>query len=122
MRKKRFGYGCIFMSALLVIKCGVSGGLQLPRQMIPPPDTLNYVHVSTIGGDRDKTIPSPGRSPKQPLPGMGLHGSLRGRQVCPEFISFYQGFGRISLQERLFSCRPLPKRGNVCDIPSAPNR
>ena len=39
--------------------------------------------VSTIGGGGDMTIPSPGRSPKQPLPGIGLHDPLHGRQACP---------------------------------------
>ena len=33
---------------------------------------------STISGGGDTTIPSPRRSPKQPLPGIGLHG----RQAC----------------------------------------
>ena len=40
---------------------------------------------STIGEGGDKTIPSPGRSPKQPLPGIGLHDPLHGRQARPEF-------------------------------------
>ena len=30
----------------------------------------------------------PGRSPKQPLPGIGLHAPLHGRQASPEFNSF----------------------------------
>ena len=50
---------------------------------------------STIGEGRDATILSPGRSPKQPLPGIGLHDPLHGRQACPEFIAFDQGFGQI---------------------------
>ena len=37
------------------------------------------VSVSTIEGGGDTTIPSPGRSPKHPLPGIGLHDSLHGR-------------------------------------------
>ena len=40
---------------------------------------------STIGGRRDMTIPSPGWSPKQPLPGRGVRDHLHGRQACPEF-------------------------------------
>ena len=66
----------------------------------------------------DTTIPSPGRSPKQTLPGIGLHDPLHGRQACPEFNSFYQGVGQICPREGLFLCRPLPKRGNNCDIPA----
>ena len=45
--------------------------------------------VSTIGGGRDTTIPSPGRSPKQPLSGIGLHVPPHGRQACSEFNSFH---------------------------------
>ena len=50
---------------------------------------------STIGEGGDITISSPGRSPKQPLPGIGLHDSLHGRQACPEFIASDQGVGQI---------------------------
>ena len=32
-----------------------------------------------------------GRSPKQPLPRIGLHDPLHGRQACPELNSFNQG-------------------------------
>ena len=44
-----------------------------------------YVSVSTIGGGGDTTIVSPGRSPKQPIPGIGLHDPLHGRQACSKF-------------------------------------
>ena len=50
---------------------------------------------STIGEGGDTTILSPGRSTKQPLPGMRLHDPLHGRQACPEFIAFDQGVGQI---------------------------
>ena len=33
----------------------------------------------------------PGRSPKNHLPGIGLHDPLHGRQACPEIDSFHQG-------------------------------
>ena len=33
-------------------------------------------------------ISSPGRSPKYPLPGIGLHDLLRGRQIVPNSIYF----------------------------------
>ena len=39
------------------------------------------------------TISSPVGSSKQPLPGIGLHDPLHGRQACPEFIAFDQGVG-----------------------------
>ena len=77
---------------------------------------------STIGGGGDSTIPSPRWSSKQPLPGIGLHDPLHDRQAYPEFASFHQGVGQICPREGLFSCRPLPKRGQICDIPDPPNR
>ena len=82
--------------------------------------TIHYASssVSTIGGGGDSTIFSPGRLPKQPLPGIGLHDPLHGRQACPEFNSYLQRVGQISLQEGLFLCRPLPKRGQMCDTPA----
>ena len=46
---------------------------------------------STIGEGGDTTVSSPGRLPKQPLPGMRLHDPLHGRQDSPEFIAFDQG-------------------------------
>ena len=52
--------------------------------------------VSTIAEGGDTTIPSPVRSPKQPLPGIGLHDPLHGRQACPEFSLFHQRVGQIS--------------------------
>ena len=65
-------------------------------------------------------IPSPGRSPKQPLPGIGLHDPLHGREACPEFNSFNQRVGQIYSREGLFSYRLFPKRGRVCYIPAPP--
>ena len=75
------------------------------------------------GGRRgDATISSPGWASKQPLPGIGLHDPLHDRQAYPEFTSFHQGVGQIFPRGGLFSCRPLPKRGQICDIPDPPNR
>ena len=73
-----------------------------------------------LGAGGGTTIPSPGRSPKQLLPGIGLHDLLHGRQACPDFTSFHQGISQISPREGLFSCHPLPKRGQICDIPARP--
>ena len=63
----------------------------------------------------------PRRSPKQPLPGIGLHDPLHGRQACPEFVAFDQGVDQICPRYGLFSCRFLPKRGQICYIPVPPN-
>ena len=76
--------------------------------------------VSTIEGGGDTTISSPGMAPKQPLPEIGLHDPLHGRLACPEFNSFHQGVYQISPREGLFKCRPLPKRGQMCDITIPP--
>ena len=82
----------------------------------PPPLVIEATESrSTNGEGGDVMIPFPGRSPKQTLPGIGLHDPLHGRQACPEFNSFYQGIGQICPQEELFSCRPLQKRGQICD-------
>ena len=54
----------------------------------PPPPPI----VERVG---DTTISSPGRSPETPLPGIGLHYRLHGRQACLEFIAFDQGVGQI---------------------------
>ena len=75
---------------------------------------------STTGEGGDTTISSPRRSPKQPLPGIGLHDPLHGRQACPEFIVFDQGVGQICPRSGLFSCRFLPKQGQNCYIPAPP--
>ena len=46
---------------------------------------------STIGEGGDTTISSLGRSPKQPLLGIGLHDPLHGRQAYSEVMAFDQG-------------------------------
>ena len=60
--------------------------------MSPSPD------IATEGfndwGGRGYNDFIPGRSQKQPLPGIGLHDLLHGRQACPEFIAFDQGVGQ----------------------------
>ena len=59
-------------------------------------DSLHQLtSCSTIGEGGDTMIPSPRRSPKHPLPGIGLHDPLHGRQACPESNSFHQGVGQI---------------------------
>ena len=66
----------------------------------------HILSVSTIGGGGGTRILSPRRSPKQPLPGIGLNDPLHGRQACPEFNSFHQGVGQV------------PGRGCFRTIPS----
>ena len=66
-------------------------------------------------GGEDSTIPSPRVSPKQPPLGKGLRYPLHGRQASPEITSFPQGVVQICPREGLFSCRPHPKQGQICD-------
>ena len=58
------------------------------------------VQRGSWGGD--STIPSPGVSPEQPLPGIGLHGPPHGWQASPEFDSFHQEVGRVCAREDFF--------------------
>ena len=85
-----------------------------------PPAAAVAVSVSTIERGGNTTISSPGMAPKQPLPEIGLHDPLHSRLACPEFNSFNQGVYQISPREGLFKCRPLPKRGQMCDITIPP--
>ena len=59
---------------LIEVSVQYNGGL-LPDIVI----LLTLASVSTIGGGGGTTILSPRRSPKQPLPGIGLHDPLHGR-------------------------------------------
>ena len=65
-------------------------------------------------------ILSPWTSPEEPLPGIGLHDTLNGRQACPELNSFHQGIGQTCPREVFFSCHLLPKRGQIC-LPLPPS-
>ena len=96
------------------------GGAEEPQEIMQRQAVYERPSRSTIEGVGDTTISSPGWSPKQPLPRIGLHDLLYGRQACPEFNSFHQGVGQICPREGLFSCRPLSKRGQICDIPDPP--
>ena len=62
----------------------------------------------------------PGKSPKQPLPGMRLHDSLHDRHAYPEFIACDQWVGPICPWEGLFLCHFLPKRGQICYVLAPP--
>ena len=73
-----------------------------------------------IGGGGNTTISSPGKSPKQPLPGIGLHDPLHGRQASPELKSFYQEIDQLCPREGPFSDRPLPQRGKIATSPTPP--
>ena len=67
---------------------------------------------SMIEEGADTTISFPGRSPKQPLPGIGLHDPLHDWQDCPEFIVFdIGGWSNMSPVGTIFVPFP-PKTGN----------
>ena len=91
------------------------------RKAPPARPLMICLRLGERSGGGDTTVLSSGRSPKQPLLGIGLHDPLYGRQACPEFNLFHQGVGQMSPREGLLSFRPLPKRRQICDIP-APNR
>ena len=83
---------------------------------------MSQLRGSTIGGGRDTTILSPGRSPKQPLPGMRLHDPLHGRQAYPEFIAFDQGVGQIYPGRGYFRAVPSQNGDKSVTSPLLPNR
>ena len=69
---------------------------------------------STVREGGDTTISSPGRSSKQPLPGMRRHDPLHGRQACPKFIAFDQGVGQnLSPVVAIFVRFPLKTGTNM---------
>ena len=74
---------------------------------------INQKSRPTIGGAGDTTIPFPGWSPKQPLPRIGLHDLLYGRQACPEFNSFHQGWSNISRGGAIFVPSPFKTGTNL---------
>ena len=83
-------------------------GVSLRRSRVQSFGITHSLRGSTIGEGGDTMISSPGRSPKQPLPGIGLYDPLHGRQACLEFIAFDKGFGHIY----------VPGRGYFRDVPS----
>ena len=95
--------------------------IQRPNEKLPTNQRAPRFQksCSTIGVG-DTTISSPGWSSKQPLPGIGLLDPLHGRQACLEFTSFHQEVGQTCPREGLFSCRPLPKRGQIATSPTPP--
>ena len=89
------------------------GDLPGDETVVFPPSPI----VEPLEGG-DTTIPSPGRSQKQLLPGIRLHYPLHGRQTCPDSNLFNQEVGQMCPRYGLFSCRALPKRGQICDFPA----
>ena len=71
---------------------------------------------STIGQGGDTTISSPGRSPKQHLPGMRLHDPLHSRQACSKFIAFDQVVGQYVSSRGRFRTVPS-QNGDKTFIP-----
>ena len=68
---------------------------------------LIITSVSTIGGGGDTTIPSPGRSPKQPLPGIGLRHPHMVGKLAPNSTHFTRGLVEY-----------IPDRGSFRAVPS----
>ena len=78
--------------------------------------------VSTIGEGGYTTISSPERSPKKPLPGIGLNDLLHGWQACTEFIVFDQGSVKYVPGRGYFRAVPSKNEGKFVTSPSSPNR
>ena len=84
--------------------------------------TLFYLESFHDRGGRGYDDSVPGVVIKTAPSGYRLHDPLHGREAFPEFTSFHQGVGKICPREGLFPCRPLPKRGQICDILDPANR
>ena len=77
---------------------------------------------STIGEGGDTMISSPGRSPEQPLPGIGLRDPLQRRQACPELIAFDQGVGQSVPDRGCFHAVFSQNGDKIVTSPPSPNR
>ena len=62
----------------------------------------------------------PGKSPKQPLPRIGLHDALHGRQACPEFIDLTRGLGKYVPSRSYFRAVPSPNGDKLVISPPPP--
>ena len=97
---------CIYLATLCVLfgllLCRLFGYIAYSEYCLP----FISVRRSTVGESGDTTVPSPGRSPKESLWGVGLNDPLHGRQACPEINSFRQGVGQICPRDGQFSRIP----------------
>ena len=80
--------------------------------------TYVFTSVSTIGGGGDTTIPSPGRSPKQPLPGMGLRHPHMVGKLAPNSTHFTTGLVKYIPGRGYF--RAVPSQNGDKFVPSPP--
>ena len=76
---------------------------------------------STIREGGDTTISSPGRSPKQPLPGMILHDSLHGWQACPKLTHLTMGLVKYVPVRGYLRVVPSQNGDKYVTSPSPPN-
>ena len=67
---------------------------------------------STIGEGGDTTISSPGRSPKQPLPGIRLHDLLHGRKLVPNSTHSTRGLVKY-VPDRGYFRAVLSQNGDI---------
>ena len=61
-----------------------------------------------MNGGGGSIITSPWVLPNIPLPGIGLHNPLHGRQACLKLHSFYEWFDLKHSLEGVFHAGPLP--------------
>ena len=76
--------------------------------------------VSTIGGGGDTTIPSPGMSPKQPLPGIGLRHPHMVGKLAPNSTHFTKGLVNYIPGRRSFRAVPSQNGDKFVSSPPPP--
>ena len=77
---------------------------------------------STIETGGDTTIPSPGRSPKQPLPGIGLHNPLyMVGKLAPSSTHFTRGLVKYVPGRDYFRAVPSIDGDKFATSPTRPN-
>ena len=83
---------------------------------------ITKTSVSTIGGGGDTTIPSPGKSPKQPLPGIGLRHPHMVGKLAPNSTHFTRGFVEHIPGRKSFRAVPSQDGEKVVTSPPPLNR
>ena len=78
--------------------------------------------VSTIGAGGDTTIPSPGRSPKQPLPGIGLRHPHMVGKLAPNSTYFTRGLVKYIPGRGCFRAVPSQNGDKIVTSPPPLNR
>ena len=87
-------------------------GISIPTMVMP---LLSYIGIL-----RGTTISSPGWSPKQPLPRIGLHDLLYGRQVALNSTHFTRGLVKYIPGRGYFRAVPFQNEDTFATFPTPP--